>query len=166
MNANASSDIDIRRVDYSDPSHQQHLVELLDSYARDPMGGGEALPKNTIDNLCAALAETAGAVSFIAYVDGAPAGLINSFMGFSTFKCAPLVNIHDVTVEKAFRGKGIATEMIAAVESLARERGCCKITLEVLTGNDVAKRAYEKIGFSGYEMDPVYGGAEFWQKLL
>ena len=31
------------QADYAQPAHARALVELLDSYARDPMGGGEPL---------------------------------------------------------------------------------------------------------------------------
>ncbi len=37
--------------------------------------------------------------------------------------------------------------MLRKVREIARQRGCCKITLEVLEGNDVAQAAYRKFGF-------------------
>ncbi len=37
--------------------------------------------------------------------------------------------------------------MLQKVREIARQRGCCKITLEVLEGNDVAQAAYRKFGF-------------------
>ena len=52
------------------------------------------------------------------------------------------------------------------VEEIAISKGCCKLTLEVLSGNAVAKASYEKFGFSGYELDPKVGNALFWQKSL
>ncbi|MFT5906124.1 MAG: ribosomal protein S18 acetylase RimI-like enzyme, partial [Cryomorphaceae bacterium] len=42
----------------------------------------------------------------------------------------------------------------------------CKITLEVLSKNEVAKSAYQKFGFSGYELDPEAGKALFWEKPI
>ena len=56
--------------------------------------------------------------------------------------------------------------MLGKVELLARDRGCCKLTLEVLEGNAVARSAYEKFGFTGYELDPAMGKAHFWEKKL
>lgn len=32
--------VEIRRINFSHPESGQVLVELLDAYARDPMGGG------------------------------------------------------------------------------------------------------------------------------
>jgi len=153
-------------ADYSNPAHQAAIIELLDEYARDPMGGGTGLSNWVKENLLTTLADTANAFSILALVNGAPAGLINCFQTLSTFKCKPLVNIHDVMVSKALRGKGLSTVMLQEVEKIARQRGCCKLTLEVLEGNSIARKAYEKFGFSGYELDPAMGKAMFWEKPL
>jgi N-acetylglutamate synthase-like GNAT family acetyltransferase len=65
----------------------------------------------------------------LAFVGGEPAGLINGFIGFSTFAAKPLVNIHDCAVSPKFRRRGVCGKLLAAVESLARDRGCCKVRL-------------------------------------
>ena len=86
--------------------------------------------------------------------------------GFSTFACRPLVNIHDVVVLPGWRGQRVAQQMLALVEAIARQRGACKLTLEVLQGNAPALRAYEREGFAGYALDPAMGHAQFMQKKL
>ncbi len=93
-------------------------------------------------------------------------GLVNCLEGFSTFACRPLVNIHDVAVLPAWRGQRVAQKMFALVEQIARQRGACKLTLEVLQGNAPALRAYEREGFEGYALDPAMGQARFMQKSL
>jgi len=153
-------------VDYQNPQHARDLVFLLNSYALDPMGGGEALPQTVQEGLPLALAQRAHAMSILCYVDDQPAGLINTFEGFSTFKCKPLINIHDVVVHSEFRGLKLSQVMLDYLEKVAREKGCCKLTLEVIEGNKVAQNAYKKFGFSGYEMDPQFGQAMFWEKPL
>ncbi|MBU2919558.1 GNAT family N-acetyltransferase [Psychrosphaera sp. F3M07] len=158
--------VEILQADYTNPQHAEDLVTLLNGYALDPMGGGQALSEYTQQNLVAALINTPNAVSVLCYVDGKPAGLINCFQGFSTFKCKPILNIHDVTVNSEFRGLGLSMKMMEKVESIAKERGVCKLTLEVLEGNVVAKNAYIKFGFAGYELDPEMGKAMFWEKVL
>ena len=55
---------------------------------------------------------------------------------------------------------------MVAVEEVALLKGCFKITLEVLSSNVPAKAAYEKFGFTGYELDPEKGHALFWEKPL
>ena len=157
---------DIVVADYHDPAHAADLVALLDAYARDRMGGGRPLSAFARENLVKELAQRPRAFSVLAYVDGQAAGLVNCFEGFSTFSCRPLINIHDVVVLDAFRGQGLSQSMLATVETVAQERGCCKLTLEVLEGNDVAQHAYRKFGFDGYELDPATGRALFWEKVL
>jgi len=56
--------------------------------------------------------------------------------------------------------------LLEKVEEVACSKGCCKITLEVLSNNEIAKCAYSKFGFAGYELDPEAGSALFWQKKL
>jgi ribosomal protein S18 acetylase RimI-like enzyme len=77
-----------------------------------------------------------------------------------------LVNVHDVAVLDGFRGQRIAERMLALVEDIARERGACKLTLEVLQGNMGALRLYTRVGFASYQLDPAMGNAQFLQKKL
>lgn len=158
--------INIVRVDYGNPQQGSDLVLLLDSYARDPMGGGEPLSQFVKDNLVAELSKRDFGLSLIAYVDNQPAGLLNAFEGFSTFACKPLFNVHDIVVLETFRGLQLSQLLLQELEKIARDKGCCKITLEVLEGNVIAQRAYQKSGFAGYELDPQMGKAMFWQKKL
>ena len=60
------SALQIKRVDYLDAQDAQALVFLLDAYAQDPMGGGEALQPENAARLCSDMAHIAGAASFIA----------------------------------------------------------------------------------------------------
>ncbi|WP_456375696.1 GNAT family N-acetyltransferase [Thiolapillus sp.] len=158
--------IEIILADYHNPAHQQALLLLLDAYARDPMGGGQGLDEDVLANLLPMLAAEPGAFSILAFVDEHPAGLVNCFQSLSTFRAKPLINIHDVAVLPEYRSRGLSSAMLDKVEEIARERGCCKLTLEVLEGNKIARRAYEKLGFSGYELDPKLGQALFWEKKL
>jgi ribosomal protein S18 acetylase RimI-like enzyme len=158
--------IRVSLVDYLNPQHAKDFTYLLNAYAEDPMGGGKALPDDVKQNLTEKLSKIPHAFSIICYVDDQPAGLINCFEAFSTFKCQPLVNIHDIAVMTEFRGLGISQRMLEKVEEQAKARGCCKITLEVLEGNEIARNAYLKFGFDGYELDPKMGKALFWQKAF
>ena len=95
-----------------------------------------------------------------------PIGLINCFEGFSTFAARPLINVHDVAVLPGYRGRGVAQAMLARVEEEARRRGACKLTLEVLEGNQPAMRLYQREGFAPYALDPAWGTAVMMQKPL
>lgn len=162
----ARTALHIVRADYANPVHAEALVMLLDAYARDPAGGGEPLSAFALSNLVPALAARAQVYSVLAFDDGAPVGLVNCIEGFSTFACKPLVNIHDVTVLASHRGQGVAAQMLALAEVIARERGAVKLTLEVLSGNRPAASLYERLGFEGYQLDPSMGTAQFLQKKL
>ncbi|MGJ8655486.1 MAG: GNAT family N-acetyltransferase [Akkermansiaceae bacterium] len=159
-------EIEINLADYLNEKHQREIPMLLNSYASDPMGGGVPLDENVREILVSELAKIQGAFSVLAYVDGEVAGLVNCFGAFSTFTCKPIVNIHDVVVLPKYRGHRLSQKMLDKVEEVARGRGCCKITLEVLSKNEVAKAAYQKFGFAGYELDPKDGMALFWEKSL
>ena len=158
--------IKLIQINHKNKKQAQDLTYLLNQYAQDPMGGGKALLKEVLENLADELAKLPHAGSVIAYVDDKPAGLVNFFEAFSTFACKPLINIHDIVVLKEFRGQGLSQMMLAKVEEIAKTKGCCKITLEVLSNNEVAKASYAKYGFKGYELDPKAGHAIFWEKEL
>ncbi|MDM9559587.1 MULTISPECIES: GNAT family N-acetyltransferase [Bordetella] len=158
--------LDIIDADFTNPAHGDMVVALLDEYARGPMGGGQPLSDYARANLAAELARRPAAGALVALQDGVPAGLAIYFEGFSTFACKPLLNLHDLMVSERFRGRGIARQLLAALDERAARRGCCKITLEVLQGNEPAKALYRKIGYQGYELAGDAGQAMFWQKKL
>lgn len=158
--------LSVIRVDYHDAHQAQDLIRLLSVYALDPMGGGKPLSEYVKENLVEELANFDGALSVLAYQDNQAVGLLNAFAGFSTFVCKPLFNIHDVVVLPQYRGLGIAGKMFEFVETLARQRGYCKLTLEVLAENKAAQTSYRKLGFSPYQLKSDTGQALFWQKLL
>lgn len=157
------------QADYRDPAHMRALLDLLDGYARDPMGGAEPLSDFAKANLPQAMAARPQIFSVLAFDEtagGLPVGLVNCVEGFSTFACQPLVNVHDVVVAASHRGQGVAAQMLTLVEQLARQRGACKLTLEVLAGNTPAQNLYRRLGFDNYQLDPALGQAQFMQKWL
>lgn len=159
-------EITVRQIDYNNQQEGKDLVFLMDIYSRDPMGDNTPLDEMVKNSLAESLSKIPHAFSVIAYVDNKPAGLTNCFECFSTFKAKPLINIHDVIVTEEFRGLKLSLKMLETVEKIAKERGCCKITLEVLEGNKIAQNAYQKFGFGAYVLDPKMGKAMFWQKNL
>jgi len=158
--------IDLRIANYSDPADALAVVTLLDAYARDPSGGGQALTADVMARLPAELAKRPQAFSLLAWDGELPVGLANCFEGFSTFACRSLVNVHDLMVLPSHRQQQIAQRLLQRVEQEARQRGACKLTLEVLPGNTGAVRLYQREGFAGYQLDPTFGAAVFLQKSL
>jgi ribosomal protein S18 acetylase RimI-like enzyme len=174
--------LNVQRVDYHNPRDAQALRELLNMYAQDPMGGGEPIAPEALARLCQDLAAKPFAFSFIAWQSSSregeqgygsvgaaadkPVGLINCFEAYSTFKALPLINIHDIAVAPTARSQGVGQALLQAVQQEAKNRGACKITLEVLSGNAVALKSYERFGFANYQLDPAAGQAMFMQKWL
>jgi len=158
--------ISIVKADLSNPRHGAAVLEVLDAYAADPMGGNHPLSAFTRTHLVDELRKRPAIHVFLAFEGEQGIGLANCIEGFSTFACRPLLNIHDLAVIASHRGRGIARQLIAAVEQHARISGCCKITLEVLEGNAVARKLYAACGFAGYELDPAAGKAMFMQRIL
>lgn len=156
----------IRPVDFDDPACTADFLDLLDHYMRGPSGSGQAMTAALRARLPAELRRRPTVVSFIAYAGDRAAGLITCVEGFSTFAGRPLFNIHDIVVHDDFRRQGIAKALLVHAEHVARERDCCKLTLEVLEGNTGARLAYEGFGFQGYQLDPAMGKALFMEKKL
>lgn len=151
---------------YNDQSHARGIVEVLNSYASDVMGGGTPLGSFTRQNLIAELRSRPWLVSLLAIIKDQPVGLLIAMEGFSTFASRPLMNVHDVAVLPEYRGQGVGQALFKEIERVARQRSCCKLTLEVLSGNEGAIRLYDRLGFKPYELDPEAGSAQFWEKPL
>ena len=163
--------ITIIRAKLINTDHAAALMQLMDEYASGLTGGGKPLNAYTRAHLAATLRTRPGAHTLLAIKhtesgEESFVGLLNAFEGFSTFACQPLLNIHDVVVTESERGQGIGKLLMEHAEILARELGCCKLTLEVLEGNTKAQAAYKSLGYAGYELKPEMGKALFWQKKL
>lgn len=156
----------IIEANLEDLLHGQALMQLLNEYAMDPMGGGKPLSAYVKNKLLSELKKRSAARVVLALDGAVPAGLIICFEGFSTFACQPLLNLHDVVVSQSYRGKGVFKLMLQQVESIARSLGCCKLTMEILESNQHAMAVYRAHGFAGFELDPALGKAVFWQKKL
>jgi GNAT superfamily N-acetyltransferase len=156
----------VQPLDLTDLAQAEIWLELLDHYAQDPMGGGDGLSDYAKLNLVATMREVPGFHGALAWLDGKAVGLIDCFAGFSTFAARPLLNVHDIVVHRDVRGRGVGQALLAWAEARARELGCCKLTLEVLSNNTRAMRSYEQAGFAPYVLDPAAGHALFLQKYL
>ena len=158
--------ISILQADYQNDQQARDIGYMLGCYAADPMGGGRPLDEIIRQQIASRLSTVPGAFSILCYDHDKAVGLVNCFQGFSTFNCHPLINIHDVYVKDEYRGYGLVQSMLVKVEQIAKQRNCCKLTLEVLEGNTIARQVYKKFGFSAYELDATHGKALFWEKII
>jgi len=142
----------VARADLADPVQAEAVLALIDTYARDLMGGGEPLPPAVRDRLIPGLRAHPTTLVFLAW-DGTEAiGAAVCFLGYSTFAARPLVNIHDLSVVPAWRGRGVGRLLLRAVADWARAHDCCKVTLEVLDHNRRARALYDSEGFRPPDM--------------
>ena len=153
-------------VDLENEAISKTWLELLDHYARDPMGGGIGLSDYAKANLVRELQAQPGFHGALAYSGGEAVGLINCFAGFSTCAAQPLLNIPDLVVRAEARGQGVGQALLDWAAQRALTLGGCKLTLEVLANNAPAMRAYARAGFAPYTLDPAAGQAVFLQKKL
>ena len=158
--------VTIERADLERPEHQRAIVEMTAAYARDPMGNDAPLDADVLEALVPALRRHPTTLVWLAWRGDRPVGIATCFLGFSTFAARPVINVHDLCVVQGERGRGIATALLRAVESSARERGCAKVTLEVQEHNAPARRLYEALGFAQAVYARGNGGALFFAKDL
>jgi GNAT superfamily N-acetyltransferase len=156
--------IEIREANLRDPADAAALVEALEAYARDPMGGASPLPTDVAERLAPSLAAHPGAHVLLAWEGSRPVGVATCFVGFSTFAARPLLNVHDLGVVADRRGRGIGRALLARAEVLARSLGCVKLTLEVLEDNALARDLYESFGFRDFALRGVARRALFLTK--
>lgn len=156
----------ITRADLENKNHANAYLTLMSHYAHDPMGGGKDLSDYVKQNLVSTLLKRNDIVTLLIFKQDIPVALLTAIEGFSTFSCKALFNIHDVVVLKDFRGIGLTSMLFSEIEKIAKQRDYCKVTLEVLSGNTIAKNAYAKYGYADYQLDPSHGSALFWSKSL
>lgn len=158
---NLPNSIEFIFCDYSNPLHCSNLIELLNCYIADPMGGGIPLNNEKSQQLITGLqAHPACFVLFIS-LNNEIAGLATCFINFSTFKTKPYINIHDIIVKKEMRGCGLGKALLNKITEIAIERNYCKITLEVREDNTNAKALYQSLGFK--DTEPLM---HFWTKMI
>lgn len=146
----------IEQADLSDPDHASAVVEIIDSYARGPGGQNAPLTDFAREKLVPGLIDHPSAMVLLAMADGSAVGTAVCVLSFSTFVGRPTVNIHDFAVLPDYQGRGIGHAMLAEVERLARERGCCRVTLEVHDTNKGAKRLYSQTGFGPWDPPTLF----------
>ena len=162
----ASSLIRIVEANLSLRADQEAVLAMVDAYSRDAMGDGKPLDQDVRAQLIHGLRRHPTTLIFLAFDGDQPVGAAVCFIGFSTFAAKPIINIHDFVVLPTSRGKGIGRQLLEAVETKAKELGCCKLTLEVMDKNHQAVRMYQAAGFERYALQEEAGAAIFMSKPL
>jgi ribosomal protein S18 acetylase RimI-like enzyme len=153
-------------ADLNDARHQTAILQLVNAYARDPMGDGRDLPSAVQERLIPGLRQQPTSLVFLAFDALTPVGVAVCFLGFSTFAARPLINIHDLAVLPDYRGQGIGRLLLERVEAKGHELECCKLTLEVREDNHRAQGLYQQFGFGDAPDGPGPVRHWFLQKRL
>lgn len=162
-----STSLTLKKVDYTNSNEVETLLDMLQMYAKDPMGGGGAINQDVLNALPEALKIREFMHSFLVFDSkNQPIAFANCIESFSTFSAKGVLNIHDFAVHPNSRGMGLSQFLLSGIADFAKSIGCTKLTLEVLEGNKIAIAAYKRAGFEGYELEPAMGKAMFWQKYL
>lgn len=153
--------VSFKFCDFTSEYHCTMLATLINHYISDPMGGGTPLNGMAQLRLVDGLANHPGCFVLFAFMEDAIVGMTTCFINFSTFKCKPFINIHDLIVLKEFRSLGIGKALLRQCCNIATERKYCKVTLEVRDDNANAQRLYKNVGFASSE--PNF---QYWTKAI
>ena len=149
-----SEEVKIIKADLDNPKHAADIVNIVDLFAKDPMGQDEGLSEEVRVDMIAEMKKIPTTMTYIAYLEEKVLGIVTCFIGYSTFTASKTFKIHDVAVHPDARGMGVGTKLLDAVQDEAKKMGCSKITLEVREDNP-AQNLYEREGFE-------YGEPKWW----
>ena len=88
----------------------------------------------------------------VAECGGKVVGMASVHRGYSTWRARPCGIVHDVYVAEEARRMGVGTALFDCLRDRAAAQGYCRLEVEVLRDNDIAKAFYAGYGFrdSGY----------------
>jgi ribosomal protein S18 acetylase RimI-like enzyme len=146
---------------WENPTHTNAYLSLLDHYMRDPMGNHPPLNQEEQTRLIRDLQAHPTAKVVLMKQAGEYVGMTTLFVNYSTFKLKPYLYVHDVVVLNQYRGQGFGKALIDHLITLSKEKGYCKISLEVREDNPVAQQTYKQAGFLACQPDMYY-----WEKTI
>lgn len=149
------------QVNLEDPVHCEKLLSLLNDYMQDDMGTNGPMPEDLGPKIIEGLKKHKAYIGFFVCSGDDFVALANCNLNCSTWKARFLINIHDFIVSPAHRKQGIGRFLLNNIENYSKEKGYCKINLEVRKDNKKAQRLYRKTGFNDCK-PPMH----FWQKNI
>ncbi len=154
--------VEIMECDFENPQHCRAVIDLMNHYMNDTMGGNLPPHKTeTAEKMIQGLKNHPTAIVLLAVYHGEFVGLSNSFINFGTFAAKLFINIHDIVVLNKYRKTGIGRKLMEANMKKAEQLHCGKITLEVREDNKKAQSLYKNLGFA--DSKPMM---YFWTKHI
>lgn len=145
------ADTDVTALRVAGPEDDAFILGFVERFSDFPLPAGRT--RDTVNAGVRADLEAqvrgrpAASHFFIVERAGERAGFIHLVMATDFFGGAPTCHVSDLAVSPGHEGQGLATRMLAHAEAFARERGCARLTLSVVPGNERALRLYRANGF-------------------
>jgi GNAT superfamily N-acetyltransferase len=98
--------------------------------------------------------ESAGTV-YVAREDGLVVAMASLIYTVSTAEGGTAALFEDLVVLPTYRGRGIATALVAFIIAEARRRGVLRLTLLTDIQNERAQEFYRRLGFADSPMKPM-----------
>ena len=92
------------------------------------------------------LIESGTLISFIAYADNIPVGVMNAFYKYTTFSGRKIFYIEDLYINESFRGHGIGGQFIEKAKEIAVSADCVQIELKCAVWTKKSAGFYESHG--------------------
>ncbi|MFI7547367.1 GNAT family N-acetyltransferase [Actinoplanes sp. NPDC049599] len=144
------AEIKIREARFDEPAVQRLIAEAMAELTRRYGGNGDDTPVAPAD-----FAPPSGAF-YVAYAtaDG-------ELLGCAGWRAhGPDAELKRMFTVPAARGRGVAQQVLAAIEESARERGCKRVILETGDRQPEAIALYRKCGYERIEDFGHYKGEE------
>lgn len=112
-------------------------------------GAGDREAEHTAD-VARLLADPGETVNLLARMDGAVAGFAEAAMRHDYVngcKTSPVAFLEGIYVSPAFRQRGVARGLVAAVETWAREVGCTEFASDASIDNSTSRTMHKALGF-------------------
>ena len=94
-------------------------------------------------------------VMLVAYTDGLVSGFLWAYVLASPDSLHPKMFLYSIDVFGDFRRRGIASQLIAELKSIARKNKCSEIFVPARKSNNAAVALYMKSGFKAEAEDDV-----------
>jgi ribosomal protein S18 acetylase RimI-like enzyme len=149
---------EIRPYQSADRESLEHLIGELQAYERqletDLAEPTEEFTANYISNLLHEVEEKQGHV-LVAVANKTVCGFVAGYVGKDSSSTDEHFYIPELVVSESYRGQGIGSNLMRAIETLARTDGFKKMRIGVLAANPRVHQLYERLGFRDYAIELV-----------
>lgn len=102
------------------------------------------------------LVESRAIMSYIAYINGEAAGLMNAFYKYTTFSGRKILYIEDLYAREKYRGCGIGGKLLDKAKEIAAANDCEQIELKCAVWNKKSAGFYESHGMQNDKSWDIY----------